>query len=106
MWICCSIATMPWPLMFVEMGRGATQVIEMQTPLVVCDQMGKTIILLTCSMVFADSKAGKAVRNRCGLGDVPFAALQFIEGCKNLLTYLTLCHLQTCSGGWMAKWVT
>jgi hypothetical protein len=67
MWICCSIATMPWPLMFVEMGRGATQVIEMQTPLVVCDQMGKTIILLTCSMVFADSKAGKAVRNRCGL---------------------------------------
>lgn len=82
MWICCSFATMPWPLMFVEMGRGATQVIEMQTPLVVCDQMGKTIILLTCSMVFADSKAGKAARNRCGL---------------------VMCHLQLCNSSRDAK---
>jgi hypothetical protein len=42
MWICCSIATVPWPLMFVEMGRGGQlKVRETQKPLV-CDQMGKT----------------------------------------------------------------
>jgi hypothetical protein len=45
--------------MFVEMGRGAAQVTEMQKPLVVCDRMGKSIILLTRSMVFTDSKADK-----------------------------------------------
>jgi hypothetical protein len=65
--------------------------------------MGKSIILLTCSMVFTDSKADK-LWNRC---DLPMCHLQLCKSSRDAKTFCRIWCCVTCGpvvvDGWLGR---